>query len=395
MTSNEIKDLYKDSVMQTYARFDVVLDHGEGARVYSPEGREYIDFTSGIGVNSIGYGNAAWAKAVYEQALKLPHTSNLFHTQPGAVLAQELTKRSGMDVVFYSNSGAESNEGAIKLARKYAFDKYGTGRSTVVTLLQSFHGRTITTLAATGQESFHNHFFPFTEGFVHAKANDIDSLIDAVDDTTCAIMLELVQGEGGVLPLGMDYVKQVADMCREKDLLLIVDEVQTGIGRTGTLFAFQQYGISPDVVTFAKGIAGGLPMGGLLTNETCAAVLSAGMHATTFGGNPITCAGALEVLNQLTPEVLDEVTKKGTYIRSAIARWNSPLVKETRGLGLMIAVSITGAVPKDIAVACIANGLLMLTAGSDAIRMLPPLTITYEEIDSGLKILKSVLEGVK
>ncbi len=395
MNSHEIKDLYKDNVMATYARFDVVIDRGEGAKVYSPEGKEYIDFTSGIGVNCLGYGNTKWADAIFKQALKMQHISNLFYTEPGAELAGILTERAGMSVVFYSNSGGEANEGAIKIARKYSFDKYGKGRSKIVTLVQSFHGRTITTLAATGQDNFHNYFFPFTEGFVHAKANDLGSLIDAVGSDTCAVMIELIQGEGGVLPLDKKYVKKVEEICKEKDLLLIVDEVQTGIGRTGTLFAYQQYDIKPDVVTFAKGIAGGLPMGGILANEKCAVVLTAGTHAATFGGNPISAAGALEVMNQLTPELLADVIKKGEYIRGVIAGWNSPLVKEIRGMGLMIGVSIIDAVPKEIANKCIENGLLMLTAGSDAIRMLPPLTITYEEIDRGLAILKAVMEGVK
>ncbi len=394
MKSTEIKDLYKNNVMQTYARFDVVVDHGEGATVWSPEGKEYIDFTSGIGVNSLGCGNKKWAEAIYKQALKLGHMSNLFYTEPGAKLAQELIKRTGLSVVFYANSGGESNEGMIKLARKYSFDKYGKGRDRIVTLVQSFHGRTITTLSATGQDNFHNYFFPFTEGFSHAKANDIDDVKSAVSEQTCAVMIELIQGEGGVLPLDKGFVKELADFCKAKDLLLLLDEVQTGIGRTGSLFTFQQYGIMPDVVTFAKGIAGGLPMGGVIANEKCAAVLTAGTHAATFGGNPIAAAAALEVLSQLTPEFLTDVAKKGDYIRGTIKGWNLPVVSEIRGLGLMIGVSVKGA-PKDIAVKCIENGLLMLTAGSDAIRMLPPLTITYDEIDKGLAILKKVLEEAK
>ena len=393
MNSTEIKDLYKQKIMQTYGRFDVVLERGEGSRLYSPEGREYIDFTSGIGVNCLGYGNESWAKAIYDQALKLQHTSNLYYTGPGVELAKELTERSGMSVVFYANSGAESNEGAIKLARKYSFDKYGEGRGKIVTLYRSFHGRTITTLAATGQDSFHNYFFPFTEGFVYAEANNIDSLKEAADGA-CAVMLELVQGEGGVLPLDKDYVKAVAAFCQENDLLLLTDEVQTGIGRTGTLFAFQQYGIMPDVVTFAKGIAGGLPMGGILVNEKCTGVLSPGTHATTFGGNLIAAAAALEVMRQLTPELLGAVAEKGAYIRDAIKGWNCPAVKEVRGLGLMLGVSVEGVKPVDLVNKCIDNGLLMLTAGSDALRMLPPLTITYEELDKGLSILKKVLEEV-
>lgn len=394
MNSTEIKVLYNNNIMQTYARFDVVVDRGEGATVWSPEGKEYIDFTSGIGVNCLGYGNKKWAEAIYKQALKLGHMSNLFYTEPGAKLAQELIERTGLSAVFFANSGGEANEGMIKLARKYSFDKYGKGRDRIVTLVQSFHGRTITTLAATGQDNFHNYFFPFTEGFSHAKANDIGDVKSAVTGQTCAVMVELIQGEGGVLPLDQGFVKELAEFCKEKDLLLLLDEVQTGIGRTGSLFAFQQYGILPDALTFAKGIAGGMPMGGIIASEKCAAVLTAGTHAATFGGNPIAAAAALEVMSQLTPELLDGVRKKGEYIKDAIKSWSLPAVLEIRGMGLMLGVSVKG-IPKDIAAKCIDKGLLMLTAGSDAIRMLPPLIISYEEIEKGLAILKNVLEEVK
>ena len=446
MNSNEIKTLDAQHVMQTYGRFDVVIDSGKGATLYSPEGKEYIDFTSGIGVNSIGYGNRKWADAIYSQALKLQHISNLYYSEPYAKLAAELTARTGMKDVFFSNAGGEANEGMIKLARKYSFDKYGKGRSTIISLVQSFHGRTITTLAATGQEQFHNYFFPFTDGFTHVPANDVKALEAAlrksaagangavaakaagsaaaggaaakgadgagniinIDGTSalqpsydsgdsgvgvCAVLVELIQGEGGVLPLDPGYVKAVADLCGANDLLLLVDEVQTGAGRTGTLFAFQQYGILPDVVSFAKGIAGGLPMGGILANEKCSAVLTAGTHATTFGGNPVAAAGALEVLNQLDDEALSGVVGKGEYIREKIKSWDLPIVGEIRGKGLMIGVSLNGAAPKEAAQKCVDNGLLILTAGSDALRMLPPLTITYEEIDKGLEVLKSALEA--
>ena len=414
MTSDEIKLLDAQNVMQTYGRFDAVIDHGEGATLYSPEGKEYIDFTSGIGVNSIGYGNKKWADAIYEQAGKLQHTSNLFYSEPYAKLARELTMRTGMKNVFFSNAGGEANEGMIKLARKYSFDKYGRGRSTIISLIQSFHGRTITTLAATGQESFHDYFFPFTEGFTHVPANDIKALQVLLDisaaasggvygssalkpvepaDGICAVLVELVQGEGGVLPLKPDYVSAVAELCAQRDLLLLVDEVQTGVGRTGTLFAFQQYGIKPDVVSFAKGIAGGLPMGGILANEKCSAVLTAGTHATTFGGNPVAAAGALEVLSQLNEAELNGVIKKGEYIKAALRSWGLPVIGDVRGMGLMIGVSLSGVVPKAAAQACVNKGLLILTAGTDALRMLPPLTITYDEIDKGLDILRAVLEA--
>ena len=412
MTSKEIKALDAENVMQTYGRFDVVISRGEGATLYSPEGTEFIDFTSGIGVNSIGYGNRKWADAIYAQAQKLQHTSNLYYSEPYAKLASILTQRTGMKNVFFSNAGGEANEGMIKLARKYSFDKYGRNRSTIISLIQSFHGRTITTLSATGQEVFHNYFFPFTEGFEHVPANDIDALEAHLDAQTagaaniygssairfipppegiCAVLLELIQGEGGVLPLDHDYVNEVAELCASRDLLLLVDEVQTGVGRTGSLFAFQQYGIKPDVVSFAKGIAGGLPMGGIMANEKCSEVLTPGTHATTFGGNPVAAAGAIEVLSQLDDAALSEVIKKGEYIREAIQSWNIPVIGEIRGKGLMIGVSLVGITPKEIAQACAGEGLLILTAGADALRMLPPLTIKYDELDKGLAILKRVL----
>ena len=391
MTSNEIKQIDAQNVMQTYARFDVAIERGEGATLYSPEGKEYIDFTSGIGVNSIGYGNKKWADAIYTQAMKLQHSSNLYYTEPYAKLAAILTGRTGMKNVFFSNAGGEANEGMIKLARKYSFDKYGKGRSTIISLNQSFHGRTITTLAATGQEAFHNYFFPFTEGFKHVPANDIKALEKELTGDVCAILVEFIQGEGGVLPLDPDYVKAIEELCKTRDILLLADEVQTGVGRTGTLFTCQQFGVAPDVLSFAKGIAGGLPMGGIMANEKCAAVLTPGTHATTFGGNPVAAAGAIEVLNQLDDATLSDVVKKGEYIRKKIQSWEIPCIAEIRGKGLMIGISLSGAVPKEVAAACVENGLLILTAGSDALRMLPPLTITYEELDKGLSVLKTVL----
>lgn len=381
--------------MQTYGRFPVAIANGKGAKVYSPEGKEYIDFTSGIGVCSVGYGNKAWADAIYEQALKLGHISNLYYTEPSVLLAERLCSISGMSNVFFSNSGAESNEGAIKLARKYSRDKYGDGRSKIITLYQSFHGRTVTTLAATGQDVFHTNFFPFTEGFSHVPANDFDALANDVDDTTCAIMMELVQGEGGVLPLDRDFVNKVRALCDERDILLIIDEVQTGIGRTGKLFAFMEYGILPDVATTAKGIAGGLPMGAVFANEKTKGVLTAGTHATTFGANPICAAAANKVLDILEDGVLDEVSKKGSYIREKIEAMNLDIVKGTRGLGMMIGVVVPEGEHKALAAKLIDAGLLCITAGKDAIRFLPPLTITYEEIDIGLKIFETVMKEAK
>jgi acetylornithine/N-succinyldiaminopimelate aminotransferase len=391
MTFEEIKKLDGENVLQTYGRFPVALDHGQGAMLYDVEGKEYVDFTSGIGVNCLGYGNWQWASAVGAQALKLAHCSNLFYSEPYIKLAKALCERSGMSGAFFANGGGEANEGMIKLARKYSFDKYGKGRSTIITLNNSFHGRTVTTLAATGQEQFHNYFFPFTEGFRYADANDIESVRKQGGDDVCAVMLELVQGEGGVLPMEQEFVHQLAVLCAENDWLLLVDEVQTGIGRTGTLFAYQQYGVLPDVVSFAKGIGGGLPLGGILANEKCRSVLGPGMHATTFGGNPIACAGGCEVLKIIDDKLLDSVKEKGAYIRNFIESLGSEYVVCTRGLGLMIGVQVKGATHKELAMRMLENGLLVLTAGSDALRLLPPLTITREEIDRGLAVMEKVL----
>jgi len=325
--------------------------------------------------------------------MKLQHISNLYYSEPYAKLAEILIKRTGMKNVFFANAGADANEGMIKLARKYSFDKHGKGTSTIISLVQSFHGRTITTLSATGQESFHNYFFPFTEGFKHVPANDIKALKSALTGDVCAILAEFIQGEGGVLPLDPEYVKEVAEICETYDLLLLADEVQTGVGRTGTLFAFEQYGVTPDVLSFAKGIAGGLPLGGIIANEKCSNVLTTGTHATTFGGNPVAAAGAIEVLRQLDDTVLKEVKKKGEYIKEQVKNWRISGIKEIRGKGLMIGISLKDTIPREIAEACAENGLLILTAGTDALRMLPPLTITYDELEKGLTILKKNLEG--
>ena len=391
MTSKDIMALTDQYIMHTYGRFPVAIDHGEGATLYDPEGNAYIDFTSGIGVTDLGYGNTAWADAIAAQAKKLGHVSNLFYTEPAARLAEILCKRTGESCVFFANGGGEANEGMIKLARKYSFDKYGKDRATIITLNNSFHGRTITTLMATGQEVFHNYFFPFTEGFRYADANDLDSLEDAAGSDVCAVMMELVQGEGGVLPLDKEYVQAVAKICAERDWLLLVDEVQTGVGRTGSLFAFQQYGVLPDVVSFAKGIAGGLPMSGILANEKCRDVLGPGMHATTFGANPVCAAAGLVVQETLSDDFLQEVTAKGEYLRGAIEALDLPCFGKTRGLGLMIGIEVKeGYTNKEIAGKLIENGLLVLTAGP-GMRLLPPLVISKEEMDQGVAIMKKVL----
>jgi len=394
MDSNKIFEKDKESVMQTYARFPVAIEHGHGATLYSPEGQEYIDFASGIGVNSLGYGNERWVDAITSQAKKLPHISNLFYSEPSVRLAGALTERTGMKNVFFSNSGAEANEGMIKLARKYSFDKYGKGRHSIITLKNSFHGRTITTLNATGQDVFHKYFFPFTEGFRYAAANDMEALKASYDAGVCAVMVELIQGEGGVYPTEQNYVNQLTAFCEEHDLLLLVDEVQTGVGRTGALFAYQKYGITPDAVSFAKGIAGGLPMGGFMAGEKTSGVLGAGDHATTFGGNPICSAAALAVLEQLDDALLSEVSKKGDYIRSEIEGWGLSKIVATRGMGLMIGAELNGLEPKPTAAVLVESGLLCITAGSDALRFLPPLVISYEEIDKGLKIMRETLSAI-
>ena len=373
MTFEEIKALDEQYVMHSYGRFQVAIDHGKGATVWAVDGKEYIDFSAGIGVCSLGYGDPGWVEAVSTQAAKLGHISNLFYTEP------------------YANGGGEANEGMIKLARKYSFDRYGKGRGTVITLRNSFHGRTITTLAATGQDKFHNYFFPFTEGFRYADANDLDSVEAVAGHDVCAVMMELVQGEGGVLPLDLEFVQKVAELCAKRDWLLLVDEVQSGVGRTGSLFAFQQYHIQPDVVSFAKGIAGGLPFGGIMANEKCREVFSPGTHGTTFGGNPVAAAAACHVLDRMDDAFLAQVKEKGAYLRQAIEAMELPCLGKTRGLGMMIGIDVVGEqTNSQLAAKLIESGLLILTAGP-GLRLLPPLTITQEEMDKGLSIMKAAL----
>ena len=391
MTFEEIKALDEQYVMHSYGRFQVAIDHGKGATVWAVDGKEYIDFSAGIGVCSLGYGDPGWVEAVSTQAAKLGHISNLFYTEPYAKVAHKLCVRTGMSNVMFGNSGAEANEAMIKLARKYSFDRYGKGRGTVITLRNSFHGRTITTLAATGQDKFHNYFFPFTEGFRYADANDLDSVEAVAGHDVCAVMMELVQGEGGVLPLDLEFVQKVAELCAKRDWLLLVDEVQSGMGRTGSLFAFQQYHIQPDVVSFAKGIAGGLPFGGIMANEKCREVFSPGTHGTTFGGNPVAAAAACHVLDRMDDAFLAQVKEKGAYLRQAIEAMELPWLGKTRGLGMMIGIDVVGEqTNSQLAAKLIESGLLILTAGP-GLRLLPPLTITQEEMDKGLSIMKAAL----
>ena len=385
-----IKAKDKTYVANTYGRFDVAIKEGKGAICKDFDGKEYVDFSSGIGVNSLGFCDEGWVEAVVEQLNTLQHISNLYYTSPCAEVAEILCKRTGMKKVFFSNSGAESNEGAIKCARKYSYSKYGEGRSKIITLCNSFHGRTVTTLAATGQDVFHKNFFPFTEGFEFVKANNKEALQKALTDDVCGLMMELIQGEGGVMPLDADFVKYAEKLCNKKDIVLIIDEVQTGVGRTGGLFAFQNYDIKPDVVTCAKGIGGGLPLGCVMFGEKTEFTLAAGDHATTFGGNPVATAGAKHILKRMDNDFLKEVKEKGEYIRRKVLEM--PCVEGVDGMGLMLGIRLSeGIKSADIVKKAIEHGALLLTAKAK-VRLLPPLTITYDEIDKGLVALEKALK---
>lgn len=385
----ELKTMDQTYFAQTYARFDLEAASGKGAVCIDTNGRDYIDFTAGIGVNSLGWCDSDWTSAVSRQAGTLQHTSNLYYSEPMERLGKTLCQRTDMKKVFLCNSGAEANEGLIKLARKYSVDHYGKGRHTILSLENSFHGRTVTTLSATGQDIFHQYYDPFSEGFRFVKANDAHALHDAVDETVCAILVELVQGEGGVVPLEEDFVAEIAEICRKKDILLMVDEVQTGMGRTGKLLCSEHYGIQPDLISLAKGLGGGLPIGAVLIGEKCADTLQFGDHGTTFGGNPVVCAGANVVLDKLTHALLDKVTAKGRYITEQVLQM--PHVKSVQGKGLMLGITLdNGYSSKQLVAECLKHGLMILTA-KEKLRMLPPLTISYEEIDTGLNRLNEVL----
>ena len=377
--------------MPSYGRYDLVLDSGSGRQAVDENGKEYIDFGSGIGTNSLGYCNENWVRAICDQAHKIQHTSNYYYTKVQADFAKALCETAGYTDMFFGNSGAEANECAIKIARKYSFDKYGKGRSNIITLVNSFHGRTLCTLSATGQDVFHNYFFPFVEGFVNVEANNIEDLRSKLDDTVCAVMFEYIQGEGGVMALQQEFVDEIYRLCAEKDVLTIADEVQTGVGRTGKFIAGDNFGKKADLTTLAKGLAGGVPIGVCLSGEKCAKVLTAGTHGSTFGGNPISCAGGLAVLETVNkPGFLDEVARKGAYIREKLL--TSPEVASVSGMGLMIGIELKNKKAGDVVKAALDKGLLLLTAKTK-IRLLPPLTITYEEIDKGLEILLGLLNA--
>ncbi len=392
MTSEEIKKLDEESFMPTYGRFNAVLCSGKNATGVGCDGKEYIDFGSGIGVNSLGWADEGWVNAVSKQAATLQHTSNLYYNPASAVFASELLRVSGYGAVFLGNSGAEANECAIKLARKYSVEKYGKDRCEILTLQNSFHGRTVTTLAATGQDVFHNYFFPFTEGFAYAEPN-MESVREHLTEHTCAVMIEFIQGEGGVLPLDPQFVTELAALCKEKNLLLLADEVQTGVGRTGTFYCCEQYGVRPDVLTSAKGLGGGLPIGACLCTKELGDVMGRSAHGSTFGANPVVCAGALEVIRRVSqPAFLDEVKEKGAYLRERLEKMKG--VAQVRGMGMMLGVVPEKGTAAALAAACVENGLLILTAKS-LLRLLPPLTITREEMDKGLAILEKVLAAAE
>ena len=407
-------------VMHTFGRSPVEFVEGHGMKLTGDDGREYLDFLAGIGVCSLGHGDPAVLSALEAQTKKLMHVSNYFYIEQRGQVAALLSKLANDDVdgarvladaiatgdettaaalgapaadeqvweTFFANSGAEANEGAIKAARKYSVDHYRKDRTTVITLVNSFHGRTIATLTATGQEVFHNYFGPFNEGFLYAPAGDIEALEELVDRTTCAVMLELIQGEGGVMALDPDYVQAVRKLCDEKDLVLIVDEVQTGVGRTGTFLCCEHYNLKPDIVTLAKGLGGGLPIGAVLMNEKVAEGMGPGTHGSTFGGNPVVCAGANVVVDRLDQSFLAQVSERAVQLRAGLAKL--PHVKNISGIGLMVGIEFFDVQAADVLAACREKGLLVLTAKT-RLRLLPPLTVSEHEVDMALEVLAEVL----
>ena len=382
---SELKTIDKEYVANTYARFPVEPVSGKGSLVWDEAGKEYIDMGSGIGVTAFGIADDAWVAAVTEQLGKLQHMSNLYYTEPCALLAKTLCERSGMKKVFFCNSGAEANEGAIKAARKYAAEKKGPEYYTIVTLENSFHGRTLTTLAATGQDHYHELFQPLTPGFVHAPANDLEAVKNAaLQAKAAAVMIECVQGEGGVIPMEKAFVRGLADFCKKEDILLLVDEVQTGNGRTGELYAYMNFGVQPDVVSTAKGLGGGLPLGAVLFGEKTEFTLGAGDHGSTFGGNPVCCAGALSVLGRIDDQLLKEVKEKSAYIFKTLE--GAPGVESVSGMGLMIGIK-TAKPAGDVVKTCMENGVLCLTA-KDKVRLLPALNIPMPVLEKAIEVIK-------
>ena len=384
-----ITSLDNTYVASTYGRFPLELSFGKGALVYDTSGKEYIDMGTGIAVNTFGYLDEEWTNAVIKQVTQLQHTSNLFYTEPCAKLAELLCLKTGLKKVFFSNSGAEANECAIKTARRYSFLKYGSGRSTIVTLKNSFHGRTVTTLAATGQDTFHTEFGPFTDGFVYAEANNTEDVINlAKENNACAVMMELVQGEGGVMKLCENFVKEIYEFCKQNDILLICDEVQTGNGRTGSLYAFEQFDIMPDIVSTAKGLGGGLPIGATMLGDKVKDTLTPGSHGSTFGGNPVACAGAYSIISRIDDKLLRSVKEKSEYIFEKLNGADG--IKSVSGMGLMIGLE-TEKDAKEIVALCREKGVLVLTA-KNKVRLLPPLNIPSELLEKAVNIIKECVK---
>ena len=384
---NNIKELDKKYVANTYARFPVLLEHGSGSLVYDDAGKEYIDLGAGIAVTSFGIADSEWAAAVTQQLTKLQHCSNLYFTGPCALLAEKLCEATGMKKVFFGNSGAEANECAIKAARKYSFDKYGPDRYKIVTLVDSFHGRTIATLSATGQPDLQNGFQPMVPGFIYTPANDCEALKALVESESgiCAFMFELIQGESGVNVLTQEFVDCMVSLAKEHDILLVDDEVQAGNGRTGTLYAYMQYGFTPDIMSTAKGLGGGLPIGACLMGEKVQDTMGAGTHGSTFGGNPAVCAGALNILSRIDGKLLADVKAKGEYIVKELS--GAPGVKGISGKGLMIGIE-TEKSAGDVLAECMANGVLVLTAHGK-VRLVPALNIPMELVEKAVAVIKA------
>lgn len=379
-----IKQIDNNFIANTYARFDVELKEGKGSLVYDESGKEYIDLATGIAVNTFGFCDEEWVKAVTEQLSKLQHTSNLYYTEPCAKLAMLLCEKTGMKKVFFSNSGAEANECAIKVARKYAAEKKGKEYNTIITLKNSFHGRTITTLAATGQEVFHKDFLPLTEGFCYAEANNIDDLLEKVaNNKVAAIMFECVQGEGGVMPLEQEFVEKIFQIAKEQDILTIADEVQTGNGRTGKLYGYMNFGVTPDIVSTAKGLGGGLPIGATLLGDKVKDTLVPSSHGSTFGGNPVASAGAINIISRIDDKLLSEVNIKSDYIFERLT--NADGVKNVSGLGLMLGIE-TKKDASEVIKTCQDKGVLVIKA-KNKVRLLPALNIPWDLLERAIDIL--------
>lgn len=380
-----------ECLMHTYVPLPIIITHGEGSCLFDENNKKYIDFTSGIGVSSVGYNNKKLNEAILNQLNSFAHLSNIFLSTPTVELANKLTTISKMSKVFFSNSGAEANEGALKLAKKYSYMKYGGKRNKILSLKDSFHGRTLATLTATGQDKFHKYFDPFPDGYDYVTPNSIEDFKEKLTDDVCAIIMEAIQGEGGVNLLNNNFLQEVCNVCKEKDVLIIFDEVQCGLGRTGHIFCFQEFGVEADIITLAKGLGGGLPIGAILCNEKLSNTFTPGDHGSTFGGNPVVCAGALAVLDQIcNDELLSSVQAKGKFIIQTLTKSKLPLVKNIRGLGLMIGIEVS-CPPDEIQKKALEKGLLILTAGKNVVRLLPPLTISEIEIKKGLAILLKCL----